>query len=105
MTAEIQKLATLVELAAVLSQQNEYEEILRVVAQKAAGLLNAETAVIMMINPQTSARKPGRIRGATDPPRFGRQPREPIENGAPAEDLRAHVAVQDAEDGNCQGKT
>ncbi len=53
MTTEIQKLENLVEVAAVLSQQNEYEEILRVVAQKVAGLLNAETAVIMMINPQT----------------------------------------------------
>ncbi|MGH7594874.1 MAG: helix-turn-helix domain-containing protein [bacterium] len=53
MTTEIPKLENLVEVATVLGQQNDYEEILRVVAQKAAGLLNAETAVIMMVNPQT----------------------------------------------------
>ncbi len=40
-------------LAEALGQQNDFDEILRVVAQQAASLLNAETALIMMINPQT----------------------------------------------------
>ncbi len=53
MESETQKLENLIELAAVLSQQNDFQEILRVVAQKAASLLNAEAATIMMINPQT----------------------------------------------------
>lgn len=50
---EPEKLEHLFELAAILSQQTDFQEILRVTAQKAAGLLNAETATIMMINPQT----------------------------------------------------
>jgi len=51
--SDTQKLESLVELAAILAQQTDFQEILRVVAQKAASLLNAETAAIMMINPQT----------------------------------------------------
>jgi transcriptional regulator with GAF, ATPase, and Fis domain len=43
----------LVALAEALGQQNDFNEILRVVAQQAASLLSAETALIMMINPQT----------------------------------------------------
>lgn len=50
---EPEKLEHLLELAAILSQQTDFQEILRVTAQKAASLLNAETATIMMINPQT----------------------------------------------------
>lgn len=53
MASETHKLEALIELATLLSRQNDYEEILRVVAGKAANLLNAEFAVIMMINPQT----------------------------------------------------
>jgi len=48
-----EKLSSLVDLAAILNQQNDFNEILRVVVQKAASLLNADTAMIMMINPQT----------------------------------------------------
>lgn len=48
-----EQLEHLLELAAILSQQTDFQEILRVTAQKAASLLNAETATIMMINPQT----------------------------------------------------
>ncbi len=48
-----EKLEHLLDLAAILSQQTDFQEILRVTAQKAASLLNAETATIMMINPQT----------------------------------------------------
>ncbi|MFQ5864485.1 MAG: hypothetical protein ACE5IW_04560 [bacterium] len=50
---ENQKSDKLVELALILSQQNDYEEILRLVAQKAAGLMRADMALIMMINSQT----------------------------------------------------
>ncbi|MFQ5637520.1 MAG: GAF domain-containing protein [bacterium] len=48
-----QILESLFELAALLGQQNDYEEILRLTSQKAASFLNAETAIIMMINPRT----------------------------------------------------
>lgn len=47
------KLEQLLELSDLLSQQNAFEEILRLVAQKAATLLHAQTALIMMVNPQT----------------------------------------------------
>ncbi len=50
---EHDKLERLFELVQVLGQQNEFNEILRVVAQQAASLLPAETALIMMLNPQT----------------------------------------------------
>ncbi len=53
MEPETQKYESLLELAAILSQQTDFQEILRVTAQKAASLMNAETATIMMINPQT----------------------------------------------------
>lgn len=53
MKPETPKFESLLELAVILSQQTDFQEILRVTAQKAAGLLNAETATIMMINPQT----------------------------------------------------
>lgn len=51
--SEKQKLERLVELAEILNRQNDYQEILRVVANKAPSLLAAETAIIMMINPRT----------------------------------------------------
>jgi transcriptional regulator with GAF, ATPase, and Fis domain len=50
---EYQKLARLVELTEMLGQQSHFDEILRVATQQAASLLHAETALIMMINPQT----------------------------------------------------
>jgi len=43
----------LVELATILSQQNEFHEILRVVSQKTSCLLRAEMALILMLNPRT----------------------------------------------------
>jgi transcriptional regulator with GAF, ATPase, and Fis domain len=43
----------LIELAAALEQQNDYKEVLRLVTQQAARLLDAETALVMMINPST----------------------------------------------------
>ncbi len=43
----------LIDLATILSQQNGFQEILRVVAQKAVSLLQAETALLLMLNPRT----------------------------------------------------
>jgi len=51
--SEIQRLERLIELAAILSRQTDFDEVLRVITQKAAFLLKAEAALIMMINPQT----------------------------------------------------
>jgi Nif-specific regulatory protein len=47
------KLEALIELASVLAKQNDYQETLRLVAEKASSLLKAETTLIMMINPRT----------------------------------------------------
>jgi Nif-specific regulatory protein len=43
----------LIELAQTLCHQNNFEEILRLVSQKSAHLLDAEVASIIMINPRT----------------------------------------------------
>ncbi|MFQ5651583.1 MAG: sigma 54-interacting transcriptional regulator [bacterium] len=53
MESETEKLDTLLELAAILGQQKDFQETLRLVTQKATSLLHAESAVVMMINPQT----------------------------------------------------
>lgn len=50
---EYHKLERLLELAEMLGQQSNFDEILRVATQQAASLLNAEVALIMMINPRT----------------------------------------------------
>ena len=47
------KLEPLIDLAYALSQQNNFEETLRLVAQHTAALLHGQTALIMMVNPQT----------------------------------------------------
>lgn len=49
----IDELAQLLDLAELLSQQHSFEEILRMVAQQTAALLQAQTTLIMMMNPQT----------------------------------------------------
>lgn len=48
-----ERLTRLIELAEILSQQTNFEEILRLVTQQAASLLNAESTLLMMINPRT----------------------------------------------------
>ncbi|MCL4705862.1 sigma-54-dependent Fis family transcriptional regulator [bacterium] len=50
---ENQRLSILFEIAEILGQENDFHEILRLVANKAASLLCAEIALIMMINPLT----------------------------------------------------
>ena len=49
----IQRYESLIELASSLGRQNEYEEVLRVVAAHALSLFDAEVASIVMINPKT----------------------------------------------------
>ncbi|MFC1568935.1 sigma 54-interacting transcriptional regulator [bacterium] len=44
---------SLIDLASLLGDQTDFQEILRLVTQKAAAILKAEMALIMMINPQT----------------------------------------------------
>lgn len=48
-----QKLESIIELAAILARQSDFQEVLRLVTQKASVLLNAETALILMVNPST----------------------------------------------------
>jgi Nif-specific regulatory protein len=43
----------LIELASILEKQNDFQEILRLITQKAANLNEAESALIMMVNPST----------------------------------------------------
>ncbi len=50
---DVNRLYTLIELAALLGEQTEFHEVLRLVTQKAADIMHAEMALIMMINPQT----------------------------------------------------
>lgn len=47
------KLESLIELAQILGQQNDYEEVLRLVVEKASNIINPDAALIMMINPKT----------------------------------------------------
>ena len=47
------KLDAVFELAQTLCHQNNFDEILRLITQKAANLLDAQIALIMMINPRT----------------------------------------------------
>ena len=47
------KLESLIELAQILGQQNDYEEVLRLVVEKASSLVNSDVSLIMMINPKT----------------------------------------------------
>jgi len=43
----------ILDLAGLLAQQNDFQEIIRLSTQKAADIMDADTAIIMMINPQT----------------------------------------------------
>ncbi|NIX56113.1 MAG: GAF domain-containing protein [candidate division Zixibacteria bacterium] len=49
----ISRLESLIDLAFVLGQQNDFQEALRLVTQNAADLVEAEISLIMMINPKT----------------------------------------------------
>ena len=43
----------LFELAAILSQQIDFQEVVRIITQKSVQLLNADIALVLMVNPQT----------------------------------------------------
>jgi Nif-specific regulatory protein len=47
------KLESLIDLALLLAQQNDYEEVLRLVTEKASNLVKSDASLIMMINPKT----------------------------------------------------
>lgn len=66
MNTEIQKLERLIELAAILGGQDDFDEILRVVTRQAASLLNADASVIMMINPETRQTMKTIMRGGAE---------------------------------------
>ena len=51
--AEQYQWQVLINLAKVLGQQNDFQEILRVVAQQSAQYLKADLALVLMINPET----------------------------------------------------
>lgn len=48
-----QQLESLIELARVLARQSDYQEILRLVTQKASAIINARNVLLMMVNPVT----------------------------------------------------
>ena len=47
------KLESFIDLAQLLGQQNDYEEVLRLVTEKASDLVKSDASLIMMINPKT----------------------------------------------------
>lgn len=47
------KLESLIELAQILGQQSDYEEVLRLVVDKTSSLVNSDVSLIMMLNPKT----------------------------------------------------
>jgi transcriptional regulator with GAF, ATPase, and Fis domain len=51
--SHLPKLESLVELAQILGQQSDYDEVLRLVVKKASGLARSDVALIMMVNPKT----------------------------------------------------
>src|SRR4030065_513790 len=47
------KLESIIELFQILNQQSSFEEILRIISVKAIQLFDADSAMVMMLNPQT----------------------------------------------------
>ena len=47
------KLESIIEIVQVLNQQSSFEEILRVISAKTIQLFDADSAKVMMLNPQT----------------------------------------------------
>jgi transcriptional regulator with GAF, ATPase, and Fis domain len=47
------KLESLVDLAHILGRQNDYEEVLRLVVEKASSLVDSDAALVMLLNPRT----------------------------------------------------
>ena len=53
MNSDDHNLEHLIDLAYALSKQNHFEEILRLVAQRTAALLHGQSALLLMVNPET----------------------------------------------------
>jgi transcriptional regulator with GAF, ATPase, and Fis domain len=47
------KLESLVDMAHILGRQNDYEEVLRLVVEKASALAGSDAALVMLVNPRT----------------------------------------------------
>jgi Nif-specific regulatory protein len=47
------KIDSLIELAQILGKQSDYEEVLRLIVEKASQLVNSNSVLVMMINPKT----------------------------------------------------
>ena len=47
------KLESLVDMAHILGRQNDYEEVLRLVVEKATSLVGLDAALVMLVNPRT----------------------------------------------------
>ncbi|OGU76048.1 MAG: hypothetical protein A2W11_06280 [Ignavibacteria bacterium RBG_16_35_7] len=52
-SGDILKLESLIELAQILGQQGDYDEILRLIVEKASQFVSSDSALVMMINPKT----------------------------------------------------
>ena len=52
-TGKLKHLESVIELAGVLGQQTDFQEILRFVCSRASTILNANSATVMMLNPRT----------------------------------------------------
>lgn len=50
---EVNRLYSLIDLAALLGQQSDFQEIMRLIIQKVSTIVNSDIALIMMLNPQT----------------------------------------------------
>ncbi|MGE5810467.1 MAG: GAF domain-containing protein, partial [Ignavibacteria bacterium] len=50
---DIQKYENLIELASILQNQNDFDELLRIVSTHVLSFFNADVASIVMINPKT----------------------------------------------------
>ena len=48
-----ERLLSLVELAEIQNQQNDFDEVLRLITHKVATLLNSDSSLIMIVNPLT----------------------------------------------------
>ena len=63
---DVQKYESLVELASILGNQNDFDELLRIVSAHALSFFNADVASLVMINPRTDNTIKTIIRGGKD---------------------------------------
>ncbi len=50
---DVNRLYPLIDLAAILGQQSDFQEVLRLIAQKASAMVKCDYALILMLNPRT----------------------------------------------------